>query len=52
MFYAIQTYSNGSKHFFAGEFDTMEEMQNAIEAWKKQVTPRMAETTVFEINKD
>lgn len=55
-FYAIQHNANNTRHFFEWNkedtFATREQLEQAIEQWKKRVTPRMAESTQFEIRQD
>ena len=51
--HAIKT-QNGGKHFFEfnGEsfFNSREELEASISAWRSMVTPRMADATTFEIH--
>lgn len=54
-YYAIRNL-NGSKHFFEWKgvdtFATEVELQQAISEWKSTVTPRMAESVIFEVSHD
>lgn len=52
MWYAIQHNADNTRFFFDGEFSSRQELESAIERWKKLVTPRMASTTTFEIRCD
>jgi hypothetical protein len=58
MFYAIQRYPNKGSHFFdrhpetGSEFETREQIESGIKAWRSRVTPSMAESIVFEIHQD
>jgi hypothetical protein len=52
MFYAIQINANNTKRFFSSECETIEGLKKMIAEWRKQVTPRMAEGTRFDIRHD